>query len=65
MGGGEVAKFSISQLVKVIDRSSSHHDHIGSVIVIWPENGRFFYWLKFGLNPAGGQFGEEQLQAIA
>ncbi|HBD08225.1 MAG TPA: hypothetical protein DCZ69_08160 [Syntrophobacteraceae bacterium] len=60
-----MAKFSISQLVKVIDRSSLHHDLIGSVLVIWPENGRFFYWLKFSLNPAGGQFGEEQLQAIA
>lgn len=60
-----MAKFIVSQLVKVIDRSSPQHDLIGSVLVVWPENGRFSYWLRFDPNPAGGRFGEEQLQAIA
>jgi hypothetical protein len=63
--GGEVAKFSVSQLVKVVDQGSSHRDLIGSVIVITPENDGFFYWLRFDPNPDGGRFGEEQLQAIA
>lgn len=60
-----MAKFSISQLVKVVDQSSTHHDLIGSVIVVTPENSGFFYWLRFDPNPDGGRFGEEQLQAIA
>jgi hypothetical protein len=60
-----VAKFSVSQMVKVIDQGSSHRDLIGAVIVITPENDGFFYWLRFDPNPDGGRFGEEQLQAIA
>ena len=59
-----MAKFTVSQLVKVIDQSSVHHDLIGSVIVVTPQNGGFFYWLRFDPNPAGGRFGEDQLQAI-
>lgn len=60
-----MAKFSVSQLVKVIDLSSPQHELTGSVLVVWPENGRFSYWLRFELNPAGGPFGDEQLQAMA
>jgi len=54
-----VAKFSVSQLVKVVDQSNMHRDLIGSVIVVTPENGGFFYWLRFDPNPDGGRFGEE------
>ena len=64
-GGDEVAKFSISQIVKVVDQQSPHHDLVGSVIVVTPGKGGFFYWLRFGSSPDGGRFGEEQLQAIA
>jgi hypothetical protein len=64
-GGDEVAKFSISQMVKVIDQLSPHRDLVGSVIVVTPGNGGFFYWLRFGSSPDGGRFGEEQLQAMA
>jgi hypothetical protein len=64
-GGNEVAKFTISQMVKVIDQHSPHHDLVGSVIVVTPGNGGFFYWLRFGSSPDGGRFGEEQLQATA
>ena len=60
-----MAKFSVSQMVKVIDQGSSHRDLIGSVIVITPGNNGVFYWLRFDPNPDGGRFGEEQLQAIA
>ena len=60
-----MARFSVSQLVKVVDQNSPHHDLIGSVIVVTPQNGGFFYWLRFDPNPAGGRFGEEQLQAMA
>jgi hypothetical protein len=64
-GGNEVAKFSISQMVKVIDQHSPHHDLVGSVIVVTPGNGGFFYWLRFGSSQDGGRFGEKQLQAVA
>ncbi len=60
-----MAKFTISQTVKVVDQNSPHHDLVGSVIVVTPEKGGFFYWLRFGPSPDGGRFGEEQLQAIA
>jgi len=58
-----VARFSIAQMVKVIDQKSSHHDLVGSVIVVTSANGGFFYWLRFDPSPDGGRFGEEQLQA--
>jgi hypothetical protein len=60
-----VAKFSVSQVVKVVDPSSRHHDLVGSVIVVTPENGSFFYWLRFEPNLDGGRFREEQLAAMA
>lgn len=60
-----MAKFSIAQMVKVVDHQSPHHDLVGSVIVVTPRNGGFFYWLRFGSTPDGGRFGEEQLQAAA
>lgn len=63
--GNPVAKFSISQMVKVIDQHSPHHDLVGSVIVVTPGRGGFFYWLRFGSSQDGGRFSEEQLQAIA
>jgi hypothetical protein len=65
IGGGEVAKFIVSQLVKVVDQSNSHHDLVGSVILVAPEDEAFFYWLRFDPNPDGGRFGEEQLEATA
>ncbi len=63
--GHKVAKFSIAQFVKVIDQQSPHHDLVGSVIVVAPGKGGFFYWLRFGSTSDGGRFGEEQLQAVA
>jgi hypothetical protein len=42
-----------------------HHDSVGRVIVITPEQDRFFYWLKFDPNPTNGAFKEQQLEAAA
>ena len=60
-----MAKFSVSQLVKVIDQGSVHHDLIGSVIVVTPVDDAFFYWLRFDPKPDGGRFREEQLEPVA
>ena len=58
-----MAKFSVSQLVKVIDPGSVHHNLIGSVIVVTLVDSGFFYWLRFDPTLDGGRFREEQLQA--
>jgi hypothetical protein len=60
-----VALFKVDQRVQVVDMDSLHHESVGRVIVITPEQDRFFYWLRFDPNPTGGRFGEEQLQAVA
>lgn len=57
--------FKVDQRVQVIDRDSPHHDSVGKVIVVTPDQDRFFYWLRFDPNPTGGRFAEEQLQAAA
>ena len=60
-----MARFKVDQKVQVVDKGSLHHDSVGRVIVITPEQDRFFYWLRFDPNPTGGLFNEEQLQAVA
>lgn len=60
-----VARFEVSQKVQVVDKDSPDHDSVGRVIVVTPEQDGFFYWLRFDLNPTGGRFNEEQLQAVA
>jgi len=37
----------------------------GRVIVVTPDQDRFFYWLRLDTNPKSGLFTEEQLQAAA
>ena len=58
-----MALFKVDQRVQVIDQDSPHYDSVGRVIVITPDQDRFFYWLRFDSNVTGGRFGEEQLQA--
>jgi hypothetical protein len=60
-----VARFKVDQRVQVVDKDSLHHDSVGRVIVITPEQDRFFYWIRFDPNPTGGRFNEEQLPAAA
>ncbi|MBM4444662.1 MAG: hypothetical protein FJ020_05075 [Chloroflexi bacterium] len=58
-----MAKFSVSEKVKVVDVTSGHHGQVGTVTVIAPKQVGTFYWLKFGSAASGGRFGEDQLQA--
>ncbi len=58
-----MARFSIAQMVKVVDQNSPHHDLAGSMIVITSGDSGSFYWLRFDPISAGGRFREEQLQA--
>ena len=60
-----MAKFDVSQKVKVVDTASDHHGQVGTVAVIAPKKEAVFYWLMFGPMPSGGRFGEEQLQAAS
>jgi hypothetical protein len=62
---GEMAKFNVSQKVKVVDVNSDHHGEVGTVTVVAPKQDSNFYWLKFGSTASGGRFGEDQLQAAA
>lgn len=62
---GEMAKFNVSQKVKVVDVTSDHHGEVGTVTVVAPKQDSNFYWLLFGPMPAGGRFGEDQLQAAS
>lgn len=43
-----MAKFDVSQRVKVVDVDSSHNGQIGTVTVIAPKKDAVFYWLMFG-----------------
>ncbi len=61
----EVALFKVEQRVLVTDQDSPQHAMFGRVIVVTPDQDRFFYWLRFDPNLTGGRFGEEQLQAAA
>ncbi len=60
-----MAKFNVSEKVKVVDVTSDHHGEVGTVTVVAPKQGSTFYWLLFGPVPGGGRFGEEQLQAAS
>lgn len=51
-----MAKFDVSQRVKVVDVDSSHNGQIGTVTVIAPKKDAVFYWLMFGPPPSGGRF---------
>ena len=62
---GEMAKFNVSQKVRVVDAASDHHGEVGTVTVVAPKQDSNFYWLLFGPMPAGGRFGEDQLQAAS
>ncbi|HWR70788.1 MAG TPA: hypothetical protein VN415_06995 [Dehalococcoidia bacterium] len=60
-----MALFKVDQRVLVIDQDSPHHAMFGRVIVVTPDQDRFFYWLRLDTNPKSGLFTEEQLQAAA
>ena len=59
---GKMAKFKVSEKVKVVDVTSDHHGEVGTVTVVAPKQDSIFYWLLFGPIPAGGRFGEDQLR---
>jgi hypothetical protein len=60
-----MAKYRVSEKVKVVDVTSDHHGEVGTVTVIAPKQGGIFYWLMFGPAASGGRFGEDQLQAAS